>query len=156
MHCQTFVCHQCTCVNHGHGRIWYQTEVVNTGPRTDPWGTAKTRGVGGYARPSTIADCTLSAKCDSNQDNATSETPKVVSSRLNRMERSRVWKASLRSNRTSIDTSLWSDFLRRPSGTLKTAVLVLWFFLVAERWISSKQFVERLDYIWRTTSLSIF
>ena len=34
----------------------------STGPRTDPWGTPKPRGVGEDIKPSTTTDCTLSVK----------------------------------------------------------------------------------------------
>jgi len=103
--------------------------VYSTGPRTDPWGTPKTRGAGVDIKPSTTPDCVLSLRCDSNQDSAIPEIQKVLSSRLNRMAWSRVSKAALRSNSASIDTSFWSDFVRRPSSTLKTAVSVLWYFV---------------------------
>ena len=68
---------------------------------------------------------TASLRYDSNQDSANPEIPKVLSSRLNRIAWSRVSKAALRSNSASTDTSFWSDFVRRPSSTLKTAVSVL-------------------------------
>ena len=110
--------------------------VNSTGPRTDPWGTPKTRGIGVNIKPSTTTDCVLSLRYDSDQDSTTPEIPKVLSSRLNRMAWSRVSKAALRSNSASIDTSFWSDFVRRPSSTLKTAVLVLWYYLYADSRIS--------------------
>ena len=130
--------------------------VNSTGPMTYPWGTPKTRGIGVDIKPSTTTDCVLSFRYDSNQDSATPEIPKVLSSRLNRMARSRVSKAALRSNSASIDTSFWSDFVRRPSSTLKTAVSVLWYFLYADCRISSKLFAHRWDCSWRTTLSSIF
>ena len=68
----------------------------------------------------------------------------------------RVSKAALRSNSASIDTSFSSDFVRRPSSTLKTAVSVLWYFLYADCRISSKLFAHRWDCSWRTTFSSIF
>ena len=127
--------------------------VNSTGPRTDPWGTPKTRGIGVDIKPSTTTGCVLSLRYDSNQDSATPEIPKVLSSRLNRMAWSRVSKAALRSNSASIDTSFWSDFVRRPSNTLKTAVSVLWYFLYADCRISSEQFAHRWDCSWRLPSL---
>ena len=77
--------------------------VNSTGPRTDPRGTAKTRGIGVDIKPSTTTDCVLPFRYDSNQDSATPEIPKVLSSRLKSL--SRVSKAALRSNSASIDTS---------------------------------------------------
>ena len=59
--------------------------VNNTGPRADPWGTPKTRGIGVDIKPSTTTDCVLSLRYDSNQDSANPEIPKVLSSRLNRI-----------------------------------------------------------------------
>ena len=79
---------------------------------------------------------------------------KVLSSRLNRMAWSRVSKAALRSNSASIDTSFWSDFVRRPSSKLKTAVSVPWYFLYAACRISSKLFAHRWDCSGRRTTLS--
>ena len=129
--------------------------VNSTGPRTDPWGTPKTRAIGVDIKPSTTTDSVLvSLRYDSNQDSANPEIPKVLSSRLNRMAWSRVSKAALRSNSASIDRSFWSDFVRRPSSTLKTAVSVLWYFLYADCRISSKLFVHRWDCSWRRTTLS--
>ena len=108
-------------------------------------------------KPSTTTDCVLSLRYDSNQDSANPEIPKVLSRRLNRMAWSRVSKAALRSNSASIYTSFWSDFVRRPSSTLKTAVSVLWYFLYADCRISSKLFAYRWDCSWsRTTLSSIF
>ena len=75
----------------------------STGPRTDPSGTPKTRGVGVDIKPSTTTDCVISLRYDSNQDSATPEIPKVLSSRLNRMAWSRVSKTALRSSSASID-----------------------------------------------------
>ena len=76
----------------------------STGPRTDPGGTQKTRGIGVDIKPSTTTDCVLSLRYDSNQDSANPEIPKVLSS-LNRMAWSRVSKAALRYNSASVDTS---------------------------------------------------
>ena len=156
VHCQRFLCHQHTCDSHSCDIIWHQTGVVSTGwivtsPKTDPRGTPKTKSIGVDFKPSTITDCVLSLWYDSNQDSATPEIPKVLSSRLNRMAWSRVSKAAL-SART--DTSSWSDFVRRPSSTLKTAVSVLWYFLYADCLISNKLFAHRLDCSWRRTTLS--
>ena len=123
----------------------------STGPRTDPWGTPKTRSIDVDVN---TTDRVLSLRYDSNQDSTNPEIPKVLSCRLNRMAWSRVSKAALRSNSASIDTSFWSDFVRRPSSTLKTAVLVLWYFLYADCRISSKLFAHRWDCSWRRTALS--
>ena len=130
VHCQRFLCHQHTCDSHSCDIIWHQTGVVSTGwivtsPKTDPRGTPKTKSIGVDFKPSTITDCVPSLRYDSNQDSATPEIPKVLSSHLNRMAWSWVSKAALRSNSASIDTSFWSDFVRRPSSTLKTAVYSL-------------------------------
>ena len=131
--------------------------VNSTGPGTDPWGTPKTRGIGVNIKPSTSTDCVLSLRYDTNQDNATPEIiPKVLSSRLNRIAWSRVSIAALKSNSASIDTSFWSDFVRRPSSTLKTAVSILWYFLYRDCRISSKLFAHRWDCSWRTTLSCIF
>ena len=142
-----------TCYDIRQG-LWIQGD--STGPRTDPWVTPKTRGIGVDIKPSTTTDCVLSLRYDSNQDSANPEIPKVLSSRLNRMAWSRVSKAAFRSNSASIDTSFWSDFVGRPSSTLKTAVSVLWDFLYADCRISSKLFAHRWDCSWRTTLSSIF
>jgi len=69
---------------------------------------------------------------------------------------SKVSKAALKSNSASTDTGFWFYFVRRPSSTLKTAVLVLWYFLYADCIISSKLFAQRWDCNWRTTLSSIF
>ena len=80
--------------------------VNSTDPRTDPRGTPKIRGIGVDIKPSATTDCVLSLRYDSNQDSATPEIPKVLSSRLNRyVAWSRVSKAALRSNSASTDTS---------------------------------------------------
>ena len=79
--------------------------VNSTGPRTDPRGTPKTGAIGVDIKPSTTTDCVLSLRYDSNQDSATPEIPKVLSSRLNRTAWSRVSKATLRSYSASTDTS---------------------------------------------------
>ena len=79
--------------------------VNSTGPRTDPRGTPKTGATGVDIKPSTTTDCVLSLRYDSNQDSATPEIPKVLSSRLNRTAWSRVSKATLRSYSASTDTS---------------------------------------------------
>ena len=157
VHCQRFLCHQHTCDSHSCDIIWHQTGVVSTGwivtsPKTDPRGTPKTKSIGVDFKPSTITDCVLSLWYDSNQDSATPKIPKVLSSRLNRMAWSRVSKAALSA---STDTSSWSDFVRRPSSTLKTAVSVLWYFLYADCRISSKLFAQRWDCSWRRTIPSL-
>ena len=41
--------------------LWLQSEY-NTGPRTEPWGTPKTRGIGVDVRHSTVTDCILSLR----------------------------------------------------------------------------------------------
>ena len=99
--------------------------VNSTGPRTDPWGTPKTRGIGMDIKPITTTDCVLSLRYDSNQDSANPEIPKV----------------------------LWTDFVRRPTSILKTAVSVLWYFLYADQ-ILSKPFAHRWDCSWRRATLS--
>ena len=93
--------------------------VNSTGPRTDPLRNTKDKGV--LVWTSTTTERVLSLRYDSNQDSATPEITKVLSSRLNRMAWSWSWvsKASLRSNSGSIDTSFWPVFVRRPSSKFK-------------------------------------
>ena len=140
--------------------LWHETRVVNTGWIVHVRGPIpeehQRQGVLVGTSNRQPQNCVLSLRYDSNQDSATPEIPKVLSSRLNRMAWSRVWKAALRSNSASIDTSFWSDFVRRPTSTLKTAVSVLWCFLYADCRISSKLFAHRWDYSWRTTLSSSF
>ena len=62
----------------------------------------------------------------------------VVSSLCNNIGWSSVSNAALRSSKASIETSLSSAFLRRPSTTLSRAVSVLWIFLYADCLVSSR------------------
>ena len=112
--------------------------MYRSGPRTDPWGTQRSRKRCVDQWSLTRTNCVRDVRYDSNHAVAVPFTPKRSRNLDNSIDWSTVSKAAHKSNKRSITDSLVSIAHRMSFWTLTKAVSVEWKFLYADWNVSSK------------------